>query len=87
MMVPDGKSNRGHMDKILRPPGRDRVHEWANLIVGFQLPRAYVRSLSRYKFRVLVDYITYVWLTANDNFIPRVKHPSWLPMKYLWGKP
>lgn len=66
-----------------RTVGRDMVHEWANLIVGFNLPRSFVRGLTKRRFEVLVEFIMNQWLGANDNIVPKMKRPRWLPKRHL----
>jgi hypothetical protein len=63
--------------------GADRVHEWANLVVGFRIPRRFIRRLGPGRRIALIRYVNYVWLKANDNSPRRVERPSWLPKRYL----
>lgn len=63
----------------------DRIHRWANYIVGFNFPRSWLRKLSIYKRGVLCKYINYMWLSANDNTVKRINRPSWCPKKYIWS--
>lgn len=65
--------------------GRDRTHAWANLIVGMNMPRKFIRSLSDARYRSLIAYVRYIWLAANDSNVRRVNRPEWLPKKYVWG--
>lgn len=66
--------------------GRDRTYRWANLIVGFQIPRAWLRRLSVRKYVQVIKYVRFVWEKANDNNPRTVKRPRWFPPHYLWGK-
>jgi hypothetical protein len=68
------------------PLDADRIHAWANLIVGFNLPRRFVRSLGIGRRVRLIEYVNYVWLKANDNSPRRVERPRWLPKRFIWGR-
>lgn len=63
--------------------GADAIHRWANYIVGFNIPRWWIRNLSERKRLKLIYYVRYVWFKANDNFPRKVERPKWLPKKYL----
>ena len=67
-------------------PSRDRTYRWANHLVGFNVPRWWIRKLSPAKYEKAIKYITYMWLTANDNIVKRVNRPQWFPKKYIWGR-
>ncbi len=62
--------------------GRDRTYRWSKMIVGFNIPRWFIRGLSKRKLEKLINYVRYVWYTANDNNPRRVARPSWLPKKW-----
>lgn len=64
----------------------DKVHEWANLIVGLCIPRRAIRKMSLNKRNKLVEYVAYIWDSANDNKVRRVPRPKWFPKKWLWPK-
>lgn len=61
----------------------DAIHRWTNLIVGFNIPRRWLRKLSHNKRLTLIKYVRYVWYKVNDNNPKRVHKPRWLPKKYL----
>lgn len=72
-------------EKPEKVPGADRVHEWANLSVGFYFPRAWVRRVSLRKRGTLVRYLAAMWLRANDNNVRVPPRPRWCPKRFIWG--
>ena len=71
-------------EKLSPLPSADMVHEFANMIVGLCLPRAWVRRLSLKRRRILVDWIGNYWARANDNNVRKIPRPTWVPSKYVY---
>jgi len=66
------------------PTSKDDVHRFANLIVGLNIPRAWLRKLTKNQLTKVVKYVNYIWAAVNDNNVRKVERPSFMPKKYIW---
>ncbi len=65
----------------------DGLYDFCWMYIGLPIPRAYIRGLSLYKRCKLQKWLVNLWNRANDNSVPFIKKPSWVPKKYYENAP